>query len=82
MLDDRLIRISTAPIGIDLAALEKKVQDDRAVKYCEFLRNRHAGKRLLVSRDKFDHIRGIKPKMLAYERFLADHPEWHGKVLS
>jgi trehalose 6-phosphate synthase complex regulatory subunit len=82
MLDDRLIRISTSPIGIDLAALERNIRDPRAVTYCDFLRNKYAGKYLLVSRDKFDRIRGLRPKMLAYERFLADHPEWHEKVWS
>ena len=81
MLDDRLIRIITSPIGIDLAALEMNIQHPQVVKSCEFLKDRYAGKRLLVSRDKFDHIRGLKPKMLAYERFLADHPEWHEKVI-
>jgi trehalose 6-phosphate synthase complex regulatory subunit len=81
MLDDRLIRVSCAPIGIDLAALEKQIQDPRVVASCKFLKDKYSGKRLLVSRDKFDHIKGLKPKMLAYERFLADHPEWLEKVV-
>jgi len=81
MLDDRLIRIICSPIGIELAALEQNIAEPQAVAAASFLREKYAGKHLLVSRDKFDHIRGLKPKMLAYERFLADHPEWHGKVV-
>jgi trehalose 6-phosphate synthase complex regulatory subunit len=80
MLDDRLIRISCSPIGIDLAYLQKQINDPQVVTACNFLKEKYSGKRLLVSRDKFDHIRGLKPKMLAYERFLSDHPEWVEKV--
>lgn len=80
MLDDRLIRIRCSPIGIDLAYLQKQINDPQVVTACNFLKEKYSDKRLLVSRDKFDHIRGLKPKMLAYERFLSDHPEWLGKV--
>lgn len=80
MLDDRLIRISCAPIGIDLAALQRQILEPQVQSGYGFLKERYAGKRLLVSRDKFDRIKGIKPKMLAYERFLKDHPEWIEKV--
>jgi trehalose 6-phosphate synthase/phosphatase len=81
MLDDRLIRITCSPIGIDLADLQHSILEPQAVAAASFLREKYAGKRLLVSRDKFDHIRGLKPKLLAYERFLGDHPEWHEKVV-
>jgi trehalose 6-phosphate synthase complex regulatory subunit len=80
MLDDRLIRISCAPIGIDLASLQKSIQDPQAVIARDFLKDKYTGQKLLVSRDKFDHIRGLKPKMLAFERFLDDYPEWRDKV--
>ena len=80
MLDDRFIRVSSSPIGIDIPALEQQIDDTDVQETCRFLKERYNGKRLLVSRDKLDHIKGLKPKMLAYERFLADHPEWKEKV--
>ena len=81
MLDDgRVIRVNADPIGIDVPALEAQILDPQVYSMCHFLKDRYAGKKLLVSRDKFDHIKGLKPKLLAYERFLADHPEWKEKV--
>lgn len=81
MLDDgRVIRVNTDPIGIDVPALEAQILDPQVSSMCNFLKDRYAGKKLLVSRDKFDHIKGLKPKLLAYERFLSDHPEWKEKV--
>src|SRR5271170_4446812 len=80
MLDDRLIRITSSPIGIDLVSLQKQIQDPQAVYACDYLKDKYNGMQILVSRDKFDHIRGLKPKMLAFERFLDDHPQWKEKV--
>src|SRR5436190_19434765 len=62
MLDDRLIRISCSPIGINLAALQEQILNPQAVSSCNSLKEKYCGKRLLVSREKFDHIRGLKPK--------------------
>lgn len=31
--------------------------------------------------DRLDMIKGIPPKILAFENFLEKNPEWHGKVV-
>lgn len=31
--------------------------------------------------DRLDMIKGIPQKLLAYEKFLEEHPEWRDKVL-
>ena len=80
LLDDRLIKIISSPIGINLTALETQITDPQVTRATELLQSRYANMKLIVSRDKFDRIRGLKPKMQAYERFLHDHPEWVGKV--
>jgi trehalose 6-phosphate synthase complex regulatory subunit len=79
-LDDRFIQVTSSPIGIDLAALEKQISHPQVTASRDFLRQKYENKKLIVSRDKFDRIKGLKPKMQAYERFLHDHPEWVGKV--
>jgi len=80
MLDDRLIRITCSPIGIDLISLQKQIQEPQAIYARDYLKDKYNGMQILVGRDKFDHIRGLKPKMLAFERFLDDHPDWKDKV--
>ena len=44
------------------------------------LREKYAGKKLIVARDKLDYIKGVRQKLLAFEQFLVHHPEWRGKV--
>ncbi len=31
--------------------------------------------------DRLDMIKGIPQKLLAFEKFLEEHPEWRDKVL-
>ena len=31
--------------------------------------------------DRLDMIKGIPQKLLAFEKFLQEHPEWRDKVL-
>ena len=37
--------------------------------------------RVIVGRDKLDWIKGVREKLLAFELFLDQHPEWVGRVV-
>lgn len=34
----------------------------------------------MIGVDRLDYSKGISSRLEAYERFLAAHPEWHGKI--
>jgi len=38
-------------------------------------------RQIVLGRDKMDYIRGLPHKLLAFERFLSDHPEWRDKIV-
>jgi trehalose-6-phosphate synthase len=38
-------------------------------------------KKVMLGVDRLDMIKGIPQKLLAYEQFLTEHPEWRDKVL-
>lgn len=44
------------------------------------LEDKYRGQMIIVGKDKFDPIKGIYQKLLAYEQFLHDYPQWVGKV--
>jgi trehalose-6-phosphate synthase len=52
MLDTRLINVINLPIGIDPVQLNEKRQEREVSKFTEQLKERYAGKKLLVARDK------------------------------
>ena len=67
-------------LGIDTKSLNVKRQDPEVAKWVEVLKDKYAGMKLIVARDKLDYIKGVRQKMLAFERFLNLYPEYQGKV--
>ncbi|KAI8822643.1 glycosyltransferase family 20-domain-containing protein [Fimicolochytrium jonesii] len=80
-LDDRTVSVMPIPIGIDLAALNEKRRNPEVAEIIASLKERYAGMKVLLGRDKNDYVKGVRQKLLAFERFLQDYPEWVGKVV-
>ena len=45
------------------------------------MREKYKGLKIIIGRDKNDYVKGVSQKLLAYERFLENSPEWQGKVV-
>lgn len=73
--------VSSFPIGIDPRSLNAKRSDPEVTEWVAKLTERYEGKKVIVGRDKLDWIRGVRQKLLAFEVFLNEHPEWVGKVV-
>ncbi|KAL6570557.1 threalose-6-phosphate phosphatase [Orobanche gracilis] len=77
----RLTRVAAFPIGIDserfFRAFEvPQVQDD-----IKQLKARFSGRKVMLGVDRLDMIKGIPQKILAFEKFLEENPDWHDKVV-
>jgi hypothetical protein len=44
------------------------------------LSEKYAGKKVVIGRDKNDYVKGVRQKILSFERFLNLHAEFVGKV--
>ena len=44
------------------------------------LRNRTKGKRIVLSVERLDYVKGPLEKIEAFGQFLDEHPEYHGKL--
>lgn len=73
--------VSSFPIGIDPRNLNAKRADPEVREWVAKLTERYEGKKVIVGRDKLDWIRGVRQKLLAFEVFLNEHPEWVGRVV-
>lgn len=69
-------KVNTIPIGIDADELKKVLKSDSVVEWKQMIREKWKGQILIVSRDQLDKLRGVKQKLLAYEKFLLDNPEY------
>jgi trehalose 6-phosphate synthase/phosphatase len=84
-LEDRVIRVDAFPMGIDYdkfheAALAiQKTSESRELNYENSvlaLRD----KKMILSIDRLDYSKGIARRLLAYEQFLEQYPEYIEKV--
>ncbi|KAN0065423.1 Trehalose-6-P synthase/phosphatase complex subunit [Thecaphora frezii] len=80
-LDGSFVTVSPFPIGIDVRSLNAKRQDPEVQEWVSRLREKYSGKRIVVGRDKLDWIKGVRQKLLAFETFLDEHPQWAGEVV-
>ncbi|KAI9806377.1 MAG: hypothetical protein M1825_006492 [Sarcosagium campestre] len=76
------VAVDCFPIGIDAPAIEKIAFGDSGVDgEIAALRERYAGKKIIVGRDRLDSVRGVAQKLQAFEVFLQQYPEWREKVV-
>ena len=80
-LESRFVNVFSSPIGVNpmelsQARFEKDVQES-----IKTMQERYKDKRVIVARDKLDNIRGVRQKLLAFELFLNQNPEWVNKVV-
>jgi trehalose 6-phosphate synthase/phosphatase len=75
---DRKVGIGAFPMGIDAANFaEEATRRDVTVRVLEFER---PNLRLLVGIDRLDYSKGIERRLSAYQRLLATHSEWRGRI--
>lgn len=74
-------RVAAFPIGIDPDRFEQALDQPDVRKHVEELRRRFSEKRVMLGVDRLDMIKGIPQKLLAFEKFLDEHPEWREKVV-
>ncbi|GJJ69076.1 trehalose 6-phosphate synthase complex regulatory subunit [Entomortierella parvispora] len=80
-LENTAVNVGIFPIGIDTQSLSIKRQDPEVAQWVSELKEKYSGLKLIVARDKLDYIKGVRQKMLAFERFLDLYPEWLGKIV-
>lgn len=71
---EKFTLVNTIPVGIDAASLNETLKSDDVLEWRQMIRDRWKNHSLIVSRDSMDKLRGIKQKLLAYERFLRENP--------
>ncbi|EJD06928.1 TPS1 protein [Fomitiporia mediterranea MF3/22] len=79
--EGRLAHVGTFPIGIDPSSFLDNLEKDSVRKRIADLEQRFNGVKVIVGVDRLDYIKGVPQKLHALELFLAQHPEWIGKVV-
>ncbi|XP_078428264.1 alpha,alpha-trehalose-phosphate synthase [UDP-forming] 1-like isoform X2 [Wolffia australiana] len=77
----KLTRVAAFPIGIDSDRFTQALELRRVQSHIKDLRERFAGRKVMLGVDRLDMIKGIPQKILAFEKFLEENPSWRDKVV-
>jgi trehalose 6-phosphate synthase/phosphatase len=77
----RIVKLDALPIGIAPEEFTKLLDTPEGERRLAELRERYAGRRLLLAVDRMDYTKGIPERLRAYRRLLERQPELRGKVV-
>jgi trehalose 6-phosphate synthase len=77
----RYVNIGAFPIGIDVDNFTDELKKESVIERVKTLKEKFNGVKIIVGVDRLDYIKGVPQKLHAFEVFLAEHPEWVGKVV-
>ncbi|XP_047333615.1 alpha,alpha-trehalose-phosphate synthase [UDP-forming] 1-like [Impatiens glandulifera] len=77
----RLTRVAAFPIGIDSDRFIRALDNPKVQEHIKDLKERFAGRKVMLGVDRLDMIKGIPQKILAFEKFLEENPSWSEKVV-
>jgi trehalose 6-phosphate synthase/phosphatase len=80
-LPERRVQIDTFPMGIDYASFQRIASDEDVKSRTRIWVNGFHGAKTILSVDRLDYSKGILHRLLGYEHFLANNPDWIGKVV-
>lgn len=80
-LEERRVKVDTFPLGIDYQKYHRAVALPQVATAQKQLEQTLGGRKLIFSVDRLDYTKGITNRLLGYELFLNEHPEWHDRVV-
>src|SRR5262245_4968426 len=73
-------RVRSFPIGIDVSNFQLVASRLRLSRIVSQTIAALGSRKLIIGVDRLDYSKGIRERMEAYERFLANNPDQHGRV--
>lgn len=78
--DNRLINVDAFPMGIDYDKFAEAAQASKTKEYVKKFKRFLGDQKLLITIDRLDYSKGIPERIKAFDAFLKQNPEFHGKV--
>ncbi|HBT47563.1 MAG TPA: trehalose-6-phosphate synthase [Peptococcaceae bacterium] len=76
----RKIMVPAWPMGIDFEAFQKLAREPGIRQRAEDLRRQIGVEKIALAIERLDYTKGILERLVAFERFLEEAPEWRGRL--
>ncbi len=80
IFQERIIQVDSFPMGIDFARFSAATGQKSVKRQVNRFRDRMGGRKVILSIDRLDYSKGILQRLMGYQRFLAEYPQWHEKI--
>jgi glucosylglycerol-phosphate synthase len=77
---DHTISLGAYPIGVDAEFFSRVAKAPETTERAREIRERAGADTLILSAERLDYVKGVLERLECFERYLARHPEEHGKV--
>jgi glucosylglycerol-phosphate synthase len=74
------VRLGANPVGVNIPYIRDIFEQDKTRDAVRQMREQTQGKKVILSIERLDYVKGPLAKLRAYSQFLHDYPEFHGKV--
>ena len=76
-----VLKVGAHPVGIDNTKIKTIANQSATHKLISSLLEEANGRKIILSVERLDYVKGPIEKMLAYEKLLEKYPEWHDKLI-
>ncbi|MGH7475570.1 MAG: alpha,alpha-trehalose-phosphate synthase (UDP-forming) [Longimicrobiales bacterium] len=77
---DHLVALGVYPVGVDVQYFADVAQRPATRERAAEIRQRTGAKKVILSAERLDYVKGALERLECFERFLERHPERHGDV--
>ncbi len=76
----RTVRLGANPVGINVRYIQEVMQQASIQERIAAMKAQVGDRKVILSVERLDYVKGPLEKVLAFEQFLIEYPEFHGKV--
>ena len=77
---DRVVQVGVFPVGVETETLQRLARRAIESGFVREVTESLSGRSMIFGVDRLDYTKGIPERMDAFERFLANFPDWRNKV--
>ena len=79
-VSNRQVRLGAHPVGVNVDYIKELHSRPDTQNFIKEMRDQFGEKKIILSVERLDYVKGPLEKILAFKDFLDQHPEYHGKV--
>ncbi|WP_211227060.1 glucosylglycerol-phosphate synthase [Terrimonas ferruginea] len=76
----RTVRLGAHPVGVNVEYITELCEKPSVLQQVDTMRRELGDKQIILSVERLDYVKGPLEKIYAFQEFLEQYPEFHGKV--